>query len=63
MSDAINNIVIVSGDCIDGINIIGPFLDFEFAIEYAEKELNNNPWWATEVIDPNKNIISTPIPF
>ena len=58
-----HNIVIISGDPISGVDVIGPFENFDIAIEYASDKLNDIPWWTTEVKDPNKKYTFDPVPF
>jgi len=42
---------IVCGNPIDGLELIGPFDDFEAATEYAEREIDDD-WWVTELYLP-----------
>lgn len=47
-----NKWIIVVGDPIDGINIVGPFDDFEFAKNYATMFYRHETWWITKLIQP-----------
>lgn len=45
--------VILHGNPVDGINIIGPFTDGEAANGYADDNLNGaGEWWVVEVEPP-----------
>ena len=46
--------VVVYGDVMNGIDILGPFSDFEEAINYAEINIKHESWWTTELKNPNK---------
>lgn len=43
--------VIIHGNPVDGIALIGPFPDGEAAVEYAERELDGD-WWVADLTDP-----------
>ena len=47
-----NSVVVVSGDLADDFNIVGPFENFQNAIEYAESNIKNEDWWTTNLKDP-----------
>jgi hypothetical protein len=45
--------VILHGNPIDGLSLVGPFDDGEIASEYAEANLNGaGEWWIVEVEKP-----------
>lgn len=44
--------VVVSGDPIQGIEVVGPFDDREDAIKYAETNMRGESWWTTEMTAP-----------
>ena len=48
-----NTYVIVVGNPIDGINLIGPFTDVDEPNEYAERHVRDE-WWVVEVRQPEK---------
>lgn len=56
--------VVVYGDVMNGIDILGPFCDFEEAIYYAEENIKDESWWTTELKNPNKKeYLSTDFEF
>lgn len=50
---SIENIVIVNGNPMDGFTIIGPFIDYDTAIKYADSNLKNEQWWTTQINKPD----------
>jgi len=45
--------IILAGNCIDGIDLYGPFRDHERACIWAEENLRNTiPWCIAELTDP-----------
>jgi hypothetical protein len=47
--------VLITGNPVDGISLIGPFTDSEEAIEYAEVHINGpGEWWLAEVEAPQE---------
>ncbi len=44
--------VIVVGNPFDGMNIIGPFDDAEFAGDYAQMLHRNEDWWVMKLTVP-----------
>lgn len=54
MTDPPTKTVIVAGNPIDGVTIIGPFDDEDDALEHAGAELNGNvEWWLYTLESPN----------
>lgn len=47
------NIVIVNGDPMNGFTIVGPFIDYDSAIEYADLKLKHEPWWTAKINNPD----------
>ena len=46
--------LIISGNPIDGIQVIGMFQDGEEASEWAEKWLNGEGWWLIQLASPKE---------
>jgi hypothetical protein len=46
--------VLVIGDPVGGIRIVGPFATAQWAADYAERHpaLRNVTWWVTEIAKP-----------
>jgi hypothetical protein len=45
--------VIVTGNQMDGLNVLGPFDNPENAIEYGNKNIDDDTWWTSPLIDPS----------
>lgn len=40
-----NQYVLLIGNPVDGVSIVGPFVDTENATEHAEARFKNSEWW------------------
>lgn len=47
-----NEYVVVSGNPFDGLTIYGSFSCVEEAIEWADLDLRDEPWWIVKVQSP-----------
>lgn len=48
-----NRCVIVYGSPFDGMQVVGPFEDYEDATSFAEENIGGLDWWAVELGDPS----------
>lgn len=48
--------VVVSGNPFDGLTIYGPFPYVEDAIEWADSDLRDEPWWIVKVQSSDRSV-------
>lgn len=46
--------VVVYGNPLDGLEIVGPFKDAGEALDYAENNLSGELWWTYWLLTPGK---------
>jgi hypothetical protein len=47
--------VLVTGDPVDGINLVGPFEVYDDAVRHAEAEYKGETWWVVHVRSPGED--------